>query len=212
MLHTKTVTRETLKLLKKLMSDPNLREFSLVGGTALSFYLGHRKSIDLDLFRKDSFSASALSLYLKEKYNFQEDFQDNNTLKGFINDIKIDFITHKYENVKTIHTIEKLRLYSLEDIAAMKLNAIADNGTRLKDFVDIVCLSTKMSLNEMLESYQKKYPNTNAMRALRGLTYHADIMHEPIDLIIGDYNWNKVSKRIDEMIKNDTTKFLDMPF
>ncbi len=212
MLHTKTVTRETLKLLKKLMADPNLSEFSLVGGTALSLYLGHRKSIDLDLFRKDSFSASALSLYLKEKYNFQEDFQDNNTLKGFINDIKIDFITHKYENVKTIHTIEKLRLYSLEDIAAMKLNAIADNGTRLKDFVDIVCLSTKMSLNEMLESYQKKYPNTNAMRALRGLTYHADIMHEPIDLIIGDYNWNKVSKRIDEMIKNDTTKFLDMPF
>jgi predicted nucleotidyltransferase component of viral defense system len=212
MLHTKTVTRETLKLLKKLMADPNLREFSLVGGTALSLYLGHRKSIDLDLFRKDSFSASALSLYLKEKYNFQEDFQDNNTLKGFINDIKIDFITHKYENVKTIHTIEKLRLYSLEDIAAMKLNAIADNGTRLKDFVDIVCLSTKMSLNEMLESYQKKYPNTNAMRALRGLTYHADIMHEPIDLIIGDYNWNKVSQRIDEMIKNDTTKFLDMPF
>ncbi len=212
MLHTKTVTRETLKLLKKLMADPNLSEFSLVGGTALSLYLGHRKSIDLDLFRKDSFSASALSLYLKEKYNFQEDFQDNNTLKGFINDIKIDFITHKYENVKTIHTIEKLRLYSLEDIAAMKLNAIADNGTRLKDFVDIVCLSTKMSLNEMLESYQKKYPNTNAMRALRGLTYHADIMHEPIDLIIGDYNWNKVSQRIDEMIKNDTTKFLDMPF
>lgn len=212
MLHTKTVTRETLKLLKKLMADPNLSEFSLVGGTALSLYLGHRKSIDLDLFRKDSFSASALSLYLKENYNFQEDFQDNNTLKGFINDIKIDFITHKYENVKTIHTIEKLRLYSLEDIAAMKLNAIADNGTRLKDFVDIVCLSTKMSLNEMLESYQKKYPNTNAMRALRGLTYHADIMHEPIDLIIGDYNWNKVSKRIDEMIKNDTTKFLDMPF
>lgn len=212
MLHTKTVTRETLKLLKKLMADPNLSEFSLVGGTALSLYFGHRKSIDLDLFRKDSFSASALSLYLKEKYNFQEDFQDNNTLKGFINDIKIDFITHKYENVKTIHTIEKLRLYSLEDIAAMKLNAIADNGTRLKDFVDIVCLSTKMSLNEMLESYQKKYPNTNAMRALRGLTYHADIMHEPIDLIIGDYNWNKVSQRIDEMIKNDTTKFLDMPF
>jgi len=34
MLHTETVTRETLKLLKKLMSDPNLREFSLVGGTA----------------------------------------------------------------------------------------------------------------------------------------------------------------------------------
>jgi len=83
----------------------------------------------------------------------------------------------------------------------MKLNAIADNGTRLKDFVDIACLSTTMSLNEMLESYQKKYPNTNAMRALRGLTYYADIIHEPIDLIHGKYSWNKVSKRIDDMIK-----------
>ena len=68
----------------------------------------------------------------------------------------------------------------------MKLNAIADNGTRLKDFVDIACLSTTMSLNEMPESYQKKYPNTNAMRALHGLTYHADIIHESIDLINED--------------------------
>lgn len=64
MLHKEAVTRETFKLLENLMSDPNLREFSLVGGTALSLYLGHRKSIDLDLFRKDGFSASALSLYL----------------------------------------------------------------------------------------------------------------------------------------------------
>jgi hypothetical protein len=212
MLHKEAVTRETFKLLENLMSDPNLREFSLTGGTALSLYLGHRKSVDLDLFRKDGFSASALSQYLKEKYNFQEDFQDNNTLKGSIDDVKIDCIAHQYENVKNIHIIESIRLYSLEDIAAMKLNAIADNGTRLKDFVDIACLSTTMSLNEMLESYQKKYPNTNAMRALRGLTYYADIIHEPIDLIHGKYSWNKVSKRIDDMIKNDAKQFIEMPF
>ena len=94
----------------------------------------------------------------------------------------------------------------------MKLGAIADNGTRLKDFVDIACLATKISLSEMLESYQKKYRDTNAIRALRALTYYVDIIHEPIDLINGKYTWDSVSERIDEMIKNDTITFQSMPF
>ena len=50
------------------------------------------------------------------------------------------------------------------------------------------------------------------MRALRGLTYHADIIHEPIDLIDGKYHWNNVRERIDAMIKKDTTVFTTMPF
>lgn len=53
MLHTKTIERKTFKLLEDLMNDQNLDGFSLAGGTALSLYLGHRKSIDLDLFRID---------------------------------------------------------------------------------------------------------------------------------------------------------------
>ncbi|HHV84361.1 MAG TPA: nucleotidyl transferase AbiEii/AbiGii toxin family protein [Petrimonas sp.] len=212
MLHTETIERKTFKLLEDLMNDQNLDGFSLAGGTALSLYLGHRKSIDLDLFRIDDFSASMLSDYLMEKYDFVNEFQEKNTLKGFINDVKIDCITHKYENLKFIKSINYIRLYSLEDIAAMKLNAIADNGTRLKDFVDIACLSTKLSLNEMLEAYQKKYRNSNAIRALRALTYYADIIHEPINLVNGKYKWSNISKRIDEMIKKDMETFSSMPY
>src|SRR5690554_1101860 len=212
MLHTKTVANETLELLINLMGERCLKEFSLAGGTALSLYLGHRKSLDIDLFSQDSFHVPELSFYLKEKYNFQEDFRGNNTLKGFIKDVKVDCISHRFENVRSIKTVDKIRLYSIEDIAAMKLGAIADNGTRLKDFVDIACLSTKISLSEMLESYQKKYRDTNAIRALRALTYYVDIIHEPIDLINGKYTWDSVSERIDEMIKNDTITFQSMPF
>ena len=43
------------------------------------------------------------------------------------------------------------------DIAAMKLNAIAGNGTRIKDFIDLAYLSTLLSLGEMLEAYEHKY-------------------------------------------------------
>ena len=50
MLHTQTVTGATLGLLKRLMARPELAQFALVGGTNLSLRLGHRKSIDLDLF------------------------------------------------------------------------------------------------------------------------------------------------------------------
>lgn len=50
MLYTQTVAPETLELLKRLESEPFMDSFSLAGGTALALYLGHRVSVDLDLF------------------------------------------------------------------------------------------------------------------------------------------------------------------
>lgn len=52
MLYTQTVETGTYKLLKSIMSDTVFDQFSLAGGTALSLLIGHRKSIDLDLFTK----------------------------------------------------------------------------------------------------------------------------------------------------------------
>ena len=50
MLHTETVEPSTLDLLKRLQRLPDLANTRLVGGTALALHLGHRKSVDLDLF------------------------------------------------------------------------------------------------------------------------------------------------------------------
>ena len=50
MLHKETVEKSTLELLKKLMNDHSLKEFVLVGGTALALQLGHRRSDDIYLF------------------------------------------------------------------------------------------------------------------------------------------------------------------
>ena len=46
----------------------------------------------------------------------------------------------------------------MEDIVAMKLSAIADNGSRLKDFIDIAFLSTRFPFNLMLRLYERKFP------------------------------------------------------
>lgn len=213
MLHKETVERKTFELLKAIMQDENLENFHLAGGTALALYLGYRKSIDLDLFSNVSFDAFAISNYLVDNYNFKESYRESDTLKGHIDNIKIDCIAHVYPIVEPIEQIDDIRLYSIKDIVAMKLNAIADNGTRLKDFVDVASLSTKMSLIEMLNAYQQKYENINAIRALRGLVYHEDIiMDEPIEIISGKYKWKLIEKRINEMVKKDTTTFDSLPF
>ena len=39
MLHTETVETETLDLIKRLMADAELKDFFMVGGTALSFLI-----------------------------------------------------------------------------------------------------------------------------------------------------------------------------
>ena len=60
MLHKETVERSTFELLTTLMQDEKLSQFNLAGGTALSLHIGHRKSVDLDLFTQEDFSASEL--------------------------------------------------------------------------------------------------------------------------------------------------------
>ena len=84
MLQRKAVKRTTLELLIKLMQDGQLTDFILVGGTALALQVGHRDSIDLDMFTKHPFDASELDRYLKENYGFTQDYLRKNTLKGDI--------------------------------------------------------------------------------------------------------------------------------
>ena len=50
MLYLETIEPKTLELLRKFQSLSIFKHSRLVGGTALALQLGHRKSIDLDLF------------------------------------------------------------------------------------------------------------------------------------------------------------------
>ncbi len=213
MLHKETLKRETFELLKTLMHDKELQQFYLTKGTALALYMGHRLSIDLDLFTSNSFDNAQLNQHLHNKYKFEETFIRKNTLKGEINGVKVDFITYSYSDVcHTNISKEGIRLHHIKDIAAMKLATLADNGTRLKDFVDIACLSTKLSLFEMLKVYQQKYPGANPISAVKGLSYYNDInFKESIQMMDGVYKWDRVEKRLNNMIKNNKTVFLDLP-
>ena len=214
MLHTETVESNTLGLLRTLMQDNQFSNFLLAGGTNLALRLGHRKSIDLDLFSYQHFDAISLAEYLTQNYNFEKtDVREEDTVKGFIDDVKIDIVAHIYPLVDEPFIAENvIRMYSIRDIVAMKLAAISDNGKRLKDFVDIAFLSTQMSLNQMLAAYAQKYKNANALHAVRGLAYFDDINFDvAIDLINNTFSWKKIEKRIREMIKYENKVFETIP-
>lgn len=212
MLHTETVAGQTLELLKKLEAEDRMAGFNLAGGTSLALYLGHRISVDLNLFTSASFDTVELEKFLMNKYGFRTDFMEKNTLKGTIDGVKIDCITHSYDYLEKPYTESGIRLYSMQDIVAMKLSAIADNGSRLKDFIDIAFLSTRFPFSSMLKMYERKFPNSNVIRPFKAITYFDDIdFDEDIVMLNGEYNWKLIERRLVEMTKIQNKVFDSFP-
>lgn len=194
------------------MQDENLNDFFLVGGTALSLQIGHRISIDIDLFSQSPFDENAILRYLESQNKLQLDYLAKNTIKGQITGTKVDLITHSYPLIEDLKVIEGIRMASLEDIAAMKLNAIIGNGSRLKDFIDIAYLSCYIPLKRMIGAYEQKYSLRNPLLVLKGLSYHLDInFNEPIKMMNDKFVWKKIEKRLMDMEKFPAKVFNEMP-
>jgi predicted nucleotidyltransferase component of viral defense system len=194
------------------MADKQLKDFVLVGGTALSLQMGHRVSVDLDLFVNQDFETEELREYMERTYRLETDYLAFATVKGEINGVQVDCIAHSYPWIRPFVEEEGIRLASMEDICAMKLNAIAGNGTRIKDFIDVAFLSSLYSLNQMLSFYEEKY-HANPLMPLKGIVFFDDInMEAPVKMTDGKtLNWKKIEKRLLDMEKYPNKVFTATP-
>jgi hypothetical protein len=94
------------------------------------------------------------------------------------------------------------------DIAAMKLNAIMGNGSRLKDFIDMAYLSSFYTLEQMLQFFEIKYPNNNSMMAFKSLNWLEDINFEvDVNYVNKTMNWETIKSRILNMLQHPQEKF-----
>ena len=212
MLHQETVEPRTLELLKQLQAEPLLQSFNLVGGTALALRIGHRKSIDLDLFTTEDFDLEELKSMLVQRYDLKVSYERNQTLKGFIDGVMIDCIRFNYPHLQSPDIIDGIRLESVPDIIAMKLSAIAQNGTRVKDFVDIATLSTLYSLDEMLNFYITKFSHANMLMPVKALTYFDEIdFNESVIMTTSKFEWKRFAKRLNDMVCNSSKIFITKP-
>lgn len=204
MLYLETIPQEALGLLRSFMSAHYLSDFSLAGGTALALQLGHRVSVDLDLFSQNAFDAELLKANMVSNYGFQINGIAKNTLRGFAGNVKVDLISHQYQILNKPSIQNGIRLYSLEDIAAMKLNAICNRGTK-KDFADIYSLCDVFPLQFQLGCYKKKYDQEDLLMVLKSLVYFEDAELDPDpNWLDNNLSWQKVKERIvEEMINLD---------
>lgn len=207
MLQYRAVYKETLELLKELMQYNCLQNFFLVGGTSLALQLGHRISVDLDLFTETNFKTADILEELKTNLEYQVILQkEKNSLiinakqKGSENElVKIDFVKYDYPLINEIQNIDSLRLISIEDITAMKLSATANRGAK-KDFFDIYELLKRYSVKEMMHLFSKKYPEIIHFHILKSLTYFKDAEAEFEPISLNNTNWEQVKTTIEQRI------------
>lgn len=201
MLHEETVEAGTLALIRRLTADNVLKDFVLVGGTALSLQLGHRKSIDSDLFTARGFDPKLVGGHIDVAYKGEKITVLGNSVFAKIDGIKTDIIAHRYEWIQPVKEIDGIRMASLEDIAAMKLNAIVNSGQRLKDYFDIHFLLEQRSLGELTAAYAAKYPEMNVTIAKNALLYHKEIDFKvDLELLDKELKWAEVKKRLKEAV------------
>lgn len=208
MLHKETVDTELFELTQELCSQSRLQQFVLVGGTALSLQLGHRKSIDIDLFSASGFDAEEMASWLSSTFDYENQNRFKNSLLGSIRNIKVDIISHQCQWLHPAMEEMGIRMASMEDIAAMKLNAIIGNGSRLKDYVDIAYMSSVFTLQQMLDFFEKKYPHNNAMNAYKSLSWFEDInFNVEIKYMNQEMSWVRIHARIIEMLQQPQKRF-----
>lgn len=195
MLHYNTITTETLELLKKLQAVPAFSELRLVGGTALALQIGHRKSIDIDLFGKLSIDEIALNEALSNIGTLIQLKKSKNINIYSLNNIKLDIVNYPYQWIGQPIKTDTLLLAGLKDIAAMKLAAITSRGTK-KDFIDVFFLLNRFSLPEMLDFYEKKYHDGSVFLVLKSLTYFEDADQDETPKMYVEYDWEKTKTKI----------------
>lgn len=197
MLHRETVEPDTLRLLLTLMELPELADFHLVGGTALSLQLGHRNSIDLELFTAEvPFEKDSL-LKILQKIGPIGEIKTSPTIIGLLlNNVKCDFVCFPYPLIDPILMEDGIRMTTPREIAAMKINAISRRGAK-KDFIDLYFLLRLFSLEEMLGFYEEKFRVEPGFHARRSLVFFEDTESQALPKIFEKVTWENVKRTIE---------------
>jgi hypothetical protein len=196
--HWEALLPETRQLLETVGAFSFCRRFYLGGGTALALRLGHRISRDLDFFSEiDEVGDDTRKEILK---HLRDTFPDQRLITNAPGDLTtnilgrdVGFYSYGYDLLEPCDEAVNIRIASLLDIGAMKLDAIAGRGAR-RDFYDVYFLAQKIPLEEVFERAQKKYPHTRdftmmVMPRLNDFRY-ADT-HDPVETL-QQISWDEV--------------------
>ncbi len=202
MLHFHAIPASVAHLLTQLAPAPALEDFALGGGTSLALRFGHRLSVDLDFFTAAAFDPELLSQQLAIDHATQIN-RAVNSLTLDVQGTKLDFLRHAYPLLAPPESIDGIRLLSLPDVAAMKLNAIANRGAK-KDFFDLSELRKHHPPAEMIQWFEAKYPNADCFTVIRSLAWFEDAEAEPDPVTLDQSDWQSVKATIRALVSQLT--------
>ncbi len=208
MLREETVEPATLGLLKKIVTLPELKQFRLVGGTALSLLFGHRKSIDLDLFTDQPLEKDILIPALENNFGRITTINDRSKAiyQCVIQDIKVDFVSVNDPFLNPIQIIDKIPFADKKDLIALKLNAIKGRGVK-KDFWDLARLLQDYSMNDLFQFYHERYSYDDSLAVIRSVIFFTDAENTIEPESLDGMTWINVKKVISKAFDNYSKKY-----
>lgn len=168
----------------------------LAGGSALALYLGHRYSIDFDFFTPNAFDPKMLSAAISRVGPFIEDVAKGISLIGTFQEVKMSCFRYEYPLIEPTTRLFEIDIAHPHDIAAMKLVAIGDRGTR-KDYVDLYALVQHgISIDDMFEYYDAKYKlfDANRYTLIKSLVYFDEADTTDMPVMIHAVSWDEIKK------------------
>lgn len=201
-MHWNTVTPLLREVLNAIMVDPLFEPFKLVGGTSLSLQLGHRESIDIDLFTEAEYGDldfAAILQFFRERYAYVETNEIGKIGIGTSfyvgpsadDAVKVD-IYYTDPFIREGIMDEGIRLCSIEDIIAMKLEIISQTG-RKKDFWDLHALHDNFGIDTMIALYLERNPYGSTEAELRtGIVNFSGADDEPDPICLLGKHWELI--------------------
>jgi hypothetical protein len=221
MLYKNTTEQVLLEVLDSLMGIPSLKDFRLVGGTALSLLKGHRMSEDIDLFTHLPYGTvnfRGIEADIKERFSYVFNRIDKfpqikampehfgitlHIANGSSDPVKVDIMNWSEPFLDEVQIIDNIRMASVREIALMKLEVISKKG-RKKDFWDIAEILKLSSLSELLTLYSKKYPYNSVADVKQGLINFSRSDLEPDPICLKNRSWEEIKKEITKKQKELT--------
>ncbi len=207
---TNKIPKHTKKLLKTVTKVLPAKTY-LAGGTALALHLNHRPSYDLDLYTSKKFDITSFTqAFEKHIPYFQVTSQLSTwqTIIGKSKDTEVSLFFYEYQLLQPTKKYNNLSIASLEDIAAMKIEAVASRGLK-RDFFDIysICNTTTWTLKDIIELNQKKYKRrgSNTAHIIKSLVYFEDAEKTHDRSEVAEEQWKKTkhffTKKTPELVK-----------
>lgn len=123
---------ELLPLIKQFGKD-----YFLVGGTAIALQIGHRRSIDFDLFKNTPINRNKIKRLITDMgYEFRVGFEDGDQLTGLVDEVQLTFYEYPHNVPATVKFDDVIGMPTLLDLTAMKAFALGKRA-KWRDYVDV---------------------------------------------------------------------------